>query len=206
MTLLSGRRCLGDEISEYAAGRLDPRAARQVDLHLVACQSCRMGVDQERRLQLAFTSGAPAVPADLRSTLLSLAASAAASQEARAGLPQVPRAPMGMPSLPPAALPVVAPGAPALHRSVLRSAVIATAVAGASAAAAFGLTITTTQAVSSGGGRPAAPISSPTPGGQPTGDGIGVQQAGTMTAATYRRTLPEPAMFTIAPPGAQSSP
>ena len=218
MSLLPGRRCLGDEISEYAAGRLDPRAARERDLHLVACQTCRAAVEQERRLQAAI-SGAPVVPAGLRSSLLSLAATVAASGDAvgdRPDVPPVPRAPLGATAplgsgigaagFGSSALPVVAPGAPALHRSALRSAVVATAVAGASAAAALGLGVTSSQAVSSGTARPATPVSSSSPGVRLTSSGFAAQQLGSAAAVGYRRTAPQPAMLTIAPLGAQSTP
>lgn len=206
MSPLPGRRCLGDEISEYAAGRLDPHSARQWDLHLVACASCRDAVEQERRLQSAFSAVAPAIPPSLRSTLLSLAATVAASLPDEDGGGAVPRAPLGLAALSHPALPVVPPGAPAMHRSPLRSAVIATAVAGASAAAALGLGMTTAQTVTSGTPRPAAPVSTTSPGRLAAFSSGGIQQVGAPAAATYGRATPSSARFTIPSPGAESTP
>ena len=122
-------RCLGDELPEYAAGRLSLERQWAWDRHLVACQVCAHAVAQERRLR-SVLAGAPSMPGDLRSSLLALGSTLAASATAPATTAH-PRPPLVL----------LAPGAPPCHRSALRATVIAAAAAGVSAAAAWSLTI-----------------------------------------------------------------
>ena len=125
-------RCLGDELPEYAAGRLPVDRQWAWDRHLVACQVCSHAVAQERRLRNAL-AGAPSMPGDLRTSLLALGSDLAS----RAERPAVP---------PPPALALLAPSAPPCHRSALRATVVAAAAAGVSAAAAWSLTVIGTPA------------------------------------------------------------
>ncbi len=119
--------CQSRELPDYAGGRLSAERTAAWDLHLVACHDCGAAVAEERRLQ-AVLSGAPSLPGSLRGQLLALGAADSA------GAPDVPDAPADL-----ARLTTLAPTAPPVHRSVLRSAVCAAAAAGASAAAAWSL-------------------------------------------------------------------
>ena len=123
-------RCGGEELSEYAAARLPVERQWAWDRHLVACRACAQTVDEERRLRSALV-GAPSMPGDLRSSLLALG-SALAAESPR----PVPVAPRREP------LALLAPDAPACHRSPLRATVVAAAAASVSAAAAWSLTVT----------------------------------------------------------------
>ncbi len=125
MTARPTVRCLDDELSEYAAGRLGGARRSAWEHHLVACELCCGAVRQERRLHQAL-AGAPSMPGDLRLTLLALGRDA----------PPVPR-PVGGPE----PLPLLAPSDPPCHRSALRATVVAAAAAGVSAAAAWSLTV-----------------------------------------------------------------
>jgi hypothetical protein len=156
-------RCLGERVVEYVACSLSPHEMLEWDRHLVACEGCRRAVDDERRM-LARLAVQPRVPRDLRATLLSMASSASA-------VPSPPRAPTAVrvavrrqPVLPvwPAPLPLVAPSAPACHRSPLRSAVFAAVAAGASAAAAWSMAVT-----GAGGPTAGSPFSGPPAGTLP---------------------------------------
>ena len=120
-------RCLGDEMSDYAAGRLPLDRQRAWDRHLVACRVCAHAVDAERRLRSAL-AGAPSMPGDLRSALLALGTAMAAD----AGPRPVPAGTQDP-------LRLLAPTAPPCHRSPLRATVVAAAAAGVSAAAAWTL-------------------------------------------------------------------
>ena len=122
-------RCLDDELTEYAAGRLPLHRQWAWDRHLVACQTCCHAVAQERRLNSAL-AGAPTMPGDLRSTLLALGATMAAELAPRA-TPVARQDPLRL----------LAPSAPPCHRSPLRATVVAAAAAGVSAAAAWSLTV-----------------------------------------------------------------
>ena len=122
-------RCLGEELPEYAAGRLSLERQWAWDRHLVACQVCAHAVAQERRLR-SVLAGAPSMPGDLRSSLLALGSSLASPATERATT-----APDRRP------LVLLSPSAPPCHRSALRATVIAAAAAGVSAAAAWSLTI-----------------------------------------------------------------
>ena len=119
-------QCQGEELTEYAAGRLPLDRQWAWDRHLVACQTCAQDVAQERRLRHAL-AGAPSMPGDLRSTLLALGNALAAD----AGPRPVAHDPLRL----------LAPTAPPCHRSALRATVVAAAAAGLSAAAAWSLTV-----------------------------------------------------------------
>ncbi|WP_392542935.1 hypothetical protein [Oryzobacter telluris] len=129
MSLSPRVRCLGAELSEYVAGRLPAERQWDWDRHLVACQVCGHAVDSERRIRTAL-AGAPSMPGDLRTTLLALGSAMAAEAPARA-----------VPVAGPQPLALLAPSAPACHRSPLRATVVAAAAAGVSAAAAWSLTV-----------------------------------------------------------------
>ena len=144
-------RCLGDELTEYAAARLPLERQWAWDRHLVACQVCAHAVDQERRLR-SVLAGAPSMPGDLRSSLLALGTALAAD----AGPRPVP-ASHGDP------LRLLSPDAPACHRSALRAAVIAAAAAGVSAAAAWSLTVVPAPARGAPALATTVPVASPAP-------------------------------------------
>lgn len=130
-------RHLGPLLSDYVDRRLDRGTLAEFDLHLVACQSCRASADEERRLLSTLRSSpGPALSASLQELLLGLGA--ASGQDSRGdSIPRVPVAPAALQGL---RLPVVAPAAPALHRSPLRATLLAGFAASASAAIAWGLT------------------------------------------------------------------
>jgi anti-sigma factor RsiW len=121
-------QCQGDELTEYAAGRLPVDRQWAWDRHLVACQACAHDVAQERRLRSAL-AGAPSMPGDLRSSLLALGAALATDLGPRP-------VPTGHDQLA-----LLHPSAPPCHRSALRATVVAAAAAGLSAAAAWSLTV-----------------------------------------------------------------
>ncbi len=122
-------RCLGDELPEYAAGRLPLERQWAWDRHLVACQVCGHAVAQERRLRSAL-AGAPSMPGDLRSTLLALGSSLGDEAAPRPAATTQPRP-----------LALLAPSAPPCHRSPLRATIVAAAAAGVAGAAAWSLTV-----------------------------------------------------------------
>ncbi len=118
-------RCLDDELSEYAAGRLPAARAHAWERHLAVCDLCAVGLERERRLRAALAGG-PSMPGELRTTLMALGRSLEEEAPARA----------------PSPLALLAPSAPPCHRSPLRATVVAAAAAGVSAAAAWSLTVT----------------------------------------------------------------
>jgi hypothetical protein len=131
-----GSRCLRDELTDYAAGRLTPVRRNHWDLHLVTCECCRAAVADERHLQHAMRLDTVAVPDQLRSSLLALAL------KTDDGIPVVPPAPARVRSAVSAVpLATLAPDAPAAHRSMVRPTLLATLAASAGAAAAIGLSI-----------------------------------------------------------------
>lgn len=157
-------RCLGQLVTAYADRAMDAASLHHWDLHLVACSTCRTGVEAERRVLASLRSAATDVPSDLRGMLLALAHEAAVDRApepdrgfhpVRSFAPHV-RAHM-VPPVPTAPVPVVDRGAPALHRSARRATVLAGLAAGATAAAAWGLAFAGTA------GSP-APSPSPAPG------------------------------------------
>lgn len=145
----SRTRCLGERVADYVSGTLTPDERRACDRHLVACEVCRQRVEQERRITDTLRRADPGVPGDLRTLLLSVATQPPRTGSVgrqgdgpappRGGLTSrvetliVPRHRAEGP------LPVLSPQAPAFHRSALRSALLATAAAGLSAAAAWSL-------------------------------------------------------------------
>ena len=144
---------LRGHVRAYVDRALPLAVLRVFDQHLVACEVCRAAAEQERRIVAALRADT-GVPQSLRSALMGLASG---SPDGSA-VPDVPSAParvrMHLPSSPfrdPQPLtrepvPTVAPNAPALHRSPVRAAVVASLAATASVAAAWGLTVVPLQA------------------------------------------------------------
>ena len=125
-------RCLGDELTEYAAGRLPlDRASGRGTATSSPAGSAPTPSTQERRLRSAL-AGAPSMPGDLRSI------APRARQQPRHR--RRPRRPVPVPAHH-RPLALLAPSAPACHRSALRATVVAAAAAGVSAAAAWSLTV-----------------------------------------------------------------
>ena len=141
-------QCRGEELAEYAAGRLPLDRQWAWDRHLVACQLCAQEVAQERRLRSAL-AGAPSMPGDLRSSLLALGAALATDLGPRP-------VPSGHEQLA-----LLHPSAPPCHRSALRATVVAAAAAGLSAAAAWSLTVAPPVGARSGLATATAPVVAP---------------------------------------------
>lgn len=167
MTVRRPVRCLDDELSEYASGRLDDARALDWDRHLVACELCRRAVDAERRLRAALAGG-PSMPGDLRTTLMAMGRD----------LDPAPRPVQGRDPLP-----LLAPGHPPCHRSPLRATVVAAAAAGVSAAAAWSLTVIGVPAA-----RVAVVSGSPSPAVSPAGPARSAQPAGMASLVSVRWT------------------
>ncbi len=136
-------------VRAYVDRALPPAMLHLYDKHLVCCTVCRAAADQERRIVAALRSDT-GVPMSLRSSLMGLAAAPVGDPQPALAAPEVPRAPriplppagFRMPSAPSYdPVPTVRPTAPALHRSPMRAAVVASIAAGASVAAAWGLAI-----------------------------------------------------------------
>lgn len=130
---------LRGQVRAYVDGALPPPIMHVFDRHLVCCQLCRAAADQERRIVASLRSDT-SVPHDLRTSLLELASLAPVDRAASSATG--PGSAHGM-DVPEAREPVptVHPGAPALHRSPMRAAVVASIAAGASFAAAWGLAV-----------------------------------------------------------------
>lgn len=138
-------RCRLDELPDYVSGQLSAQRTLDWDRHLITCVNCQHGVAGERRLQAMLSSGCPSMPGNLHAQLVALASSMTGPAMAQTSE----RAPLEM----------VPPSAPPVHRSPLRSAALATAAAGATAAVAWTLTIAgpgavTTTVTSVGGASP----------------------------------------------------
>ena len=136
---------LKGHVRAYVDRALPPAMLHLFDKHLVCCTVCRAAADQERRIVAALRADT-GVPMSLRTSLIGLASAASAptSAEADVNSPRVPVPPVGfrMPSAPVhEPVPTVPPTAPALHRSPMRAAVVASIAAGASVAAAWGLAV-----------------------------------------------------------------
>ncbi|MGV1007735.1 MAG: zf-HC2 domain-containing protein [Dermatophilaceae bacterium] len=127
---------LGPRVSDYVDRRLDAATMAALDRHVVACQVCRAAADEERQL-LASLRQSPGLSAGLQQLLLGLAAAPPSQEGPPVTVPPVPVASRAVRDL---RLPVVAPAAPALHRSPLRATLLAGFAASASAAIAWGLT------------------------------------------------------------------
>jgi hypothetical protein len=135
---------LKGHVRAYVDRELPPALLHLYDKHVVCCATCRAAADQERRI-VASLRADTGVPMSLRTSLMGLASSAPADPEPAPGAPRIPLHRLGfrMPSAPSYdAVPIVRPTAPALHRSPMRAAVVASIAAGASVAAAWGLAIT----------------------------------------------------------------
>lgn len=127
---------LRGHVRAYVDRALPATMLQSFDRHLVCCAMCRALADQERRI-VSSLRAETGVPQSLRSALMGLAGSAV-------DVPPVPRPPLGhrMPlASAPTRVPTVAPTSPALHRSPVRAAVVASIAAGASVAAAWGLAV-----------------------------------------------------------------
>lgn len=153
-------RCRLDELPDYVSGQLSAQRTLEWGRHLITCVGCQHAVAGERRLQTLLASGCPSMPGSLHAQLVALSSSMTGPVMAQTSE----RAPLEM----------VAPSAPPAHRSPLRSAALATAAAGATAAVAWTLTIAGTGAVTTtvtsvGGSaptmRPAIGAPSPSTGG-----------------------------------------
>lgn len=144
---------LRGHVRAYVDRALPPALLHVYDRHLVYCGVCQSAADQERRIVLALRSDTD-IPSSLLSSLMGLAVST--PPLGTAGLPKptqptlepavppVPSLPSGSPSSPYPLhdpVPTVHPAAPALHRSPVRAAVVASIAAGASVAAAWGLAV-----------------------------------------------------------------
>ena len=153
MALSRPNRCRLDELPDYVSGQLSAQRTLEWDRHLIACVGCQHAVAGERRLQSLLSAGCPSMSGSLHAQLVALASSMPAP--AAAGLHDHSRAysPLEM----------VAPSAPPAHRSPLKSAALATAAAGATAAVAWTLTLAGPGAVGStvgsvGGGGPSPTV------------------------------------------------
>lgn len=193
-------RCLGEEVSDYVAGRLDGVARRRCERHLVSCQLCRTEVEQERRLRVTLRRSTPGVPGDLRDLLLAVPAGPRAGGSAsdqgrrRDGRGTSQAAPCRPTRAEPSPgtlhvgllsghmsrrhdaggpVPVLSPQAPACHRSALRSTVLATLAAGVTAAAAWGLAVSGAAPAGAGQPAPGASRGPAAPFAQGTGAPVG---------------------------------
>lgn len=149
-------RCRLDELPDYVSGHLSAQRTLDWDRHLISCVNCQHAVAGERRLQTLLATGCPSMPGSLHAQLVALASSMTGPAMAQTSE----RAPLEMVPL----------SAPPAHRSPLRSAAVATAAAGATAAVAWTLTIAgpgvvTTTVTSVGGSSPSVRpvVGSPSP-------------------------------------------
>ncbi len=177
-----GVRCLDDELSEYAAGRLPAPRMQAWDRHLAVCDLCAVGLDRERRLRTALACG-PSMPGDLRESLMALGRGLGPPPPASAG---------------PRPLALLAPTAPPCHRSPLRATVVAAAAAGVSAAAAWSLTVigAPTPARPAGATQPAVrnavASTAPTPARAATGSPVRWMPVGAMLVGTDEQAQSTP--------------
>jgi hypothetical protein len=194
--------CLGERVVEYVARSLPDTELLACDRHLIICASCRKAVDDERRM-LARLAVEPMMPSDLRTALLSLASLPPTTPPPPPEAPPavrhaVRRHPAFDPSRHPAAgmparLTVLAPSAPACHRSPLRSAVLAAVAAGASAAAAWSMAVTGATATAT-----ESPVVRPTGAEQPAAHTI--PSAGTRDIWTVSATYTHPRLAALQAP------
>ena len=194
--------CLGEWIGEYVDAALSPAEQLCADRHLVACQGCRAEVELERRLRSTLRAE-PRMPDALRSTLMSLSQEipiqSPQPRPARAPRPPaVPAAPVPVPDWAFAGpqVRVLAPDAPAQHRSARRSAAFAGAAAGVSIVAVWAFSAA--PAATARPGAPAAVIPSrpaPSPASAPE------SRTGPRTATLVVRTGAQTGIL-----GAQSTP
>ena len=161
MALSRPNRCRLDELPDYVSGQLSSQRTLEWDRHLIACGGCQHAVAAESRLQTLLSAGCPSMPGSLHAQLVALASS----------MPAVPPAGPAVRHRDHTPLQMVAPTAPPVHRSPLKSAALATAAAGATAAVAWTLTLagpgamsTSVGAVSSGGQSPSVRPAASSPG------------------------------------------
>lgn len=149
-----GSRHVHPVLSAYADRTLPAAALLACDRHVAICPRCQCAVEGERRLLSSLrTAATPRLPSRLESALLELDLAAGPA----AGPAAVPAAPAGLPHR---RLVVVGRSAPAMHRSPVRAAMLASLAAGASAAAAWSMGISGVSASpASQGLRVAAPAS-----------------------------------------------
>lgn len=177
--------CLGERVSEYVDGSLSEADILACQTHLIACALCRSEVELERRLLRTLRED-PSMPSELMGLLISVSQeipvrAPAAERATRESRP--PRAP-SVPMLPtpiafaPTTLRVLDQNAPAQHRSALRAAVLATAAAGASMAAAWAFSVT-----SSAASAPATAV----PGGRATSNAPAATGVGTVISVAVVR-------------------
>ena len=154
-------RCLGDLVGDYVEAALPQSEQLSWDRHLVACTSCRGAADLERRVRATLRSG-PAVSDELRAMLLAVSQEIPVAVPARrsAASAAADAAPSGArrggfdTAVPLAWLPdsddetasasaahIFGPPVSRQHRSALRAALFATAAAGASVAAVWGMSV-----------------------------------------------------------------
>ena len=120
-SVVAGRH-LDALLSAYADRSLPAATLLACDRHVAICHGCRVAVDAERRMLSSLRSAAtPALSSRLESALLGVAVYAVPTVATRRPPP----------------LAVVDRSAPAMHRSPVRAALLASLVAGASAAAAW---------------------------------------------------------------------
>lgn len=156
-------RCRLDEIPDYVSGQLSPQRTDAWDRHLITCVGCQHAVAAERRLQSLLASACPSMPGSLHAQLVALASSMTGPAMAQTSE----RAPLEM----------VPPSAPPAHRSPLRSAALATAAAGATAAVAWSLTVTGTGALATS----VTPVGGSSPSVRPTVNGPSLPAGATRT-------------------------
>ncbi len=115
-------RHLDAMLNAYADRSLPAATLLACDQHVAICPGCRNAADAERRLLSSLrTAATPAPSSRLESALLGMALSSEPTSPTRR----------------PPSLAVVARSAPAMHRSPVRAALLASLAAGASAAAAW---------------------------------------------------------------------
>lgn len=79
------RGCGGDELAEYAEGRLPPPRAAVWEAHLTQCARCRFDLAELQELRTRLARGGPDVPGGLTSALLALGADPAESAHSADG-------------------------------------------------------------------------------------------------------------------------
>ena len=132
-------------LSAYADRSLPAATLLAYDQHVAICPRCRNAVDAERRLLSSLrTAATPELSSRLELALLDLGVCAVAA----------------VPTRRPSPLAVVGRSAPAMHRSPVRAAMLASLAAGASAAAAWSVGVS------------AVPSRAPLPVGRLTSSGV----------------------------------
>lgn len=172
---------LRGHVRAYVERSLPAPLLHVFDQHLVACEVCRALADQERRIVTALRADT-GVPQSLRSSLIGLALAGEHQP------PPVPEAPARVrlrvaegafrerPSVR-EPLATVSPSAPALHRSPMRAAVVASLAATASVAAAWGLTVVPLNVGASRGGAGRLPVEVSSSGSSSTGQAVSSRTA-----------------------------